>query len=164
MYLLRVREIGNTLYKAWSDATFDVIEAEAGQLGAPTVMTSFLAAAPPVPSTSDAGAFVDSLFAPAVSGVILCRADLGRCAAVNGLTVRMADRRHTLKLHLTENTAGVCTWLHNEITRQAENLRQLPNALASTRDHWLRRADASAAAVHEFQLRYSRAGQAVKLV
>src|SRR5688572_28284183 len=39
MYLLRIRELGSSLYQAWSDVLFDVIEAEAAQLAAPAVMT-----------------------------------------------------------------------------------------------------------------------------
>ena len=164
MYLLRIRELGSPLYQAWSDVLFDVIEAEAGQLEAPAVMTSFLAAAPAAPSINEAGAFVDSLFAPAVSGIIICRADLGRCAAAHRLTIRLADRRHTLKLMLMEKTGSVCAWLCGEFTRQADNLRRLPDVLSIVRDHWVRRAETSAAAIAEFEARYARPGHTVNLI
>jgi TorA maturation chaperone TorD len=164
MYLLRMRELGTTLYKAWSDVAFDVIEAEAAQLTAPAVTTSFLASAPMSPPVSEPAAFIDSLFAPAVSGLILCRVDLGRCAATNHLTLRMADRRHTLKMLLTEDTSAVCAWLHAEIMRQAENLRRLPDALAPVRAHWVQRAEASARGVAEFHAQYARAGRSISLV
>jgi hypothetical protein len=99
-----------------------------------------------------------------VSGVIMCRVDLGRCANANRLTVRMADRRHTLKLLLTENITGVCGWLHDEISRQADNLRRLPDALAPVRDHWAQRAEASARGVAEFHAYYARTGVPIKLL
>jgi hypothetical protein len=164
MYLLRMREIGTALYKAWSDVASDVVEAEAAQLGMPAVMSSFLAAAPATPPVTEPAAFIDSLFAPAASGVIISRADLGRCADTNRLTVRMADRRHTLKLMVTENITGVCGWLHHEISRQADNLRRLPDSLAPVRDHWVQRADASARGVAQLHAQYARAGALAKLL
>lgn len=164
MYLLRMRELGTALYKAWSDVAFDVVEAEAAQLPAPVVMSSFLAAAPATPPVTEPGAFIDSLFAPAASGIIICRADLGRCANANRLTVRMADRRHTLKLMLTENLTGVCGWLHDEISRQADNLRRLPDALAPVREYWVERAEASARGVAQLHAQYSRSGTLAKLI
>jgi TorA maturation chaperone TorD len=164
MYLLRMRELGTALYRTWSDVAFDMVEAEAAQLGAPVVMSSFLAAAPAAPQPTEPGAFIDSLFAPAVSGIILCRADLGRCAHTNRLTVRMADRRHTLKLMLTENLTGVCGWLHDEISRQADNLRRLPDALAPVRDYWVQRAEVSARGVAQLHAHYSRSGIPIKVL
>jgi TorA maturation chaperone TorD len=164
IYLLRARELASTLYRAWSDVAFDVVEAEAAQLGPPATLPVHLASAPMPPSISSPSAFVDALFAPVVSGVIICRADLARCAIANRLNLRMADRRHTLKLMLSENTTGVSSWLHDEIGRQAENLQRLPDALAPIREHWLQRALAFGSAFEEFRTRYATTGESVKLV
>lgn len=164
IYLLRARELASTLYRAWSDVAFDVVEAEAGQLGAPAALPFLLASAPMPPSISNPGAFIDALFAPVVSGVIICRVDLAQCAVANRLTLRMADRRHTLKLLLSENTPGVCSWLNDEIGRQAENLTRLPDALGIVREHWLQRALGFATAIQEFRSRYAVAGKSVKLI
>lgn len=164
VYLLRARELSSTLYKAWSDVTSDVIEAEAAQSGPPQVMPLHLASAPMPPALHAAAAFVDSLFIPAVSGVILCRADLGRCAAATKVSIRTADRRHTLKLMITENTRAVCGWLHKEAARQAEQIEALPPVFGAVREHWLTRAQASATAIEEFGVKYSRGGKSAELI
>lgn len=164
MYLLRVQEIGSELYRTWATVTSDVIEAEAAQHGAPEVLPVYLRNAPLPPSIDNPAEFVDALFAPVMSGVILTRSDLGRCAAANGLTVRMADRRHTLKLLISEKPRGVCPWLRGEIARQTEKIEQMANVLAPVRDHWSERARAFAALMHKFEERYSRPDQIGKLL
>ena len=163
MYLLRVREIGADVYKSWSSVVMDVIEAEAVQLSMPPVLPVYLRTAPIPPGINNPSEFIDALFAPVVSGVILCRYDLGRCATENRLTVRMADRRHTLKIMMSENTSGVCSWLEQEVQRQADNIAALPDMLAPVRDHWVSRARTVATRLQEFRIRYSRPGQAVEL-
>jgi hypothetical protein len=163
IYMLRARELGSLLYKAWADVALDVLEAEAVQIGQPVGIAAHFQTTPAMPSIQDAPAFVDALFVPVVSGLILCRADLGRCAQANGLTIRVADRRQTLKIFLAENTAGVCSWLHNETVRQAENVRALPAALAPTRDYWLGRLEATALSLLDFSARYTATSPAIKL-
>jgi TorA maturation chaperone TorD len=163
VYLLRARELGSLLYKSWAEVALDVLEAEAVQLGLPVGTPSHLQATPVLPPIQQAAAFVDALFVPVVSGLILCRADLGRCAQATGLTVRVADRRQTLKMFLTENTADVCTWLYNETVRQADNVRTLPNALGPTREYWLTRLESTACAVQDFAARYAATGHSAKL-
>ena len=164
MYLLRVQELGSELYRTWATVTSDVIEAEAAQHGEPQILPVYLRNAPLPPSIENPSQFIEALFAPVVSGVILTRSDLGRCATANGLTVRMADRRHTVKLLISEKPGGVCSWLRNEIVRQTERLAQLPNVLAPVRDHWTARGGAFAALMQNFEERYSRPDQIGKLL
>lgn len=164
MYLLRTRELGSPFYKAWSDVTFDVLEAEAAHSGPPEITPLHLATAPMPPALHAAAAFIDSLFIPCVSGVILSRADLGRCSTETRLGIRMADRRHTLKLMVSENTGAVCDWLHAEIARQAEKIEALPAAFSVVREHWLTRANASADGILAFKTNYAKGGKSVTLV
>ena len=164
LYLLRTRELSSAVYKTWSDVTADVIEAEAALLGPPEVLPLYLRSAPLPPSITRPTEFIDALFAPVVSGVILARADLGRCAVANNLPLRLADRRYTLKLLLTENTAGVCAWLYDEVQRQAENIAMLPDVLAPVRAHWHERAVAFATSIADFAARYAAAGKSTSLL
>lgn len=156
-YLLRARELGSPLYKAWAEVALDVLEAEAVQVGPPALLPHYLSAAPrsPAPRT-DASGFVDSLFVPVVSGLLLCRADLGRCAQANNLPIRVSDRRHTLKLFLAENVADVCSWLHDEALRQAGVLRGLSDVYGPVRDYWAERAESCAQSILEFRSLYTR--------
>jgi TorA maturation chaperone TorD len=163
IYLLRARELGSALYKAWAEVTLDVLEAEAVQIGLPMGVPSGLQTTAVLPSVDDPVAFVNNLFIPVASGLLLCRADLGRCAQAHGLAVRVADRRQTLKIFLTENTAGVCGWLHQEALRQADCARTLPDALAPTREYWVRRAETTAQAIIDFNTRYAVGGRSISL-
>jgi TorA maturation chaperone TorD len=163
IYLIRSRELGSQLYRAWSEVTLDVLEAEAVQVGMPTTVPAALLTAPPLPSVRDPAAFVESLFVPITSGLLLCRSDLGRCAAENRLVVRVADRRTNIKAFLTENTAGVCSWLYSEALRQADNIRMLPPAFGPMREFWIRRVEASANALIEFRSVYATGKRSVKL-
>lgn len=163
IYLLRSREIGSTLYRAWSEVTLDVLEAEAVGVGSMATAPSPLLTAPALPSVREPLAFVESLFVPAVSGLVLCRADLGRCAAEHRLVVRVADRRHNIKSFLAENANGTCSWLYAEALRQADNIRMLPGAFGPVREFWTRRAEATANAVLQFRSLYATGGKAAKL-
>ena len=156
VYLLRVRELGAPFYRAWAAVLLDALEAEATRNGPPALLPHYLAAAPPLPSIRDAAAFVNALFAPVVSGLILCRADLGRCAQEHGLAVRVADRRQTLKYFLADNCADVCTWLAAEAERQADTINALPEPFAPVRTVWAERAVQSARMIREFASLYAR--------
>ena len=160
LFLTRVGTLGSTFYRAWAVLTLDALEAEAAELGECAMLPLPLRNAPMPPSISNGAAYVDSLFAPAVSGLILSRADLGRCAQENNLTIRFADRRYTLKLMLAQRPAVVCGWLKAEAERQAEELACLPDAFAIVRDYWQARARATALAISEFGERYGAAGAA----
>ena len=162
-YLLRARELGSTLYRAWAEVTLDVLEAEAVQLGLPTTAPAPLLTAPGLPSVRSAAEFVDALFVPVTSGLMLCRYDLGRCAAENRLVVRVADRRQNVKMFLAENPAGVSAWLYSEALRQADNVRMLPPAFGPVREFWTRRAEATANALLEFRSVYASGSRSAKL-
>ena len=164
LFLTRVGMHGSPFYRAWSVLTLDALEAEAAEVGTCTMLPLHLRNAPMPPSISNSGAFVDALFAPAVSGLILSRSDLGRCAQENSLTIRFADRRYTLKLMLTQRTSAVCRWLQAEAERQAEELARLPDAFAIMRDYWTMRALATAQAIGEFGEQYAVTGNASQLV
>ena len=163
LYLLRVRELGSELYKTWSTVALDVIEAEASVLGAPEVMPIYMQAAPLMPSVSKPAEFIDALFAPVMSGVIITRYDLGRCAAIHALPLRMADRRHTLKLLMAEKPREICVWMRAEVVRQMENVEQLPDVLAPVRDYWLERARTTDKLLQDFADRYARPGQSIEI-
>jgi TorA maturation chaperone TorD len=164
IFLLRTRRHGSRFYNAWSDLTLDALEAEAAAMGSAPMTPLHLRNAPMPPSIAHAAAFVDGLFVPVVSGLILSRSDLGRCARDNELTIRFADRRYTIKLLLAEKTGPVCKWLQTEAQRQAEDVAQLPDIFTSVRTHWLHRLHGTSAGIREFAQRYSADGSSIELV
>lgn len=101
------------------------------------------------PRESGGEAFLASLFAPARSGMVLTRADLGRAAWTLELGFRLGERRYQLQALLGQNPAAVLQWLAGE-ARRWEALHAarsgLPEALI---DPWLDRARGSAELLDE---------------
>lgn len=143
-FTARVRELGSTAYRAWATLIIDALEAEAAQVGPPSVLPLHLRNAPPLPSTADLEQLVSIVFSPLASGLIIARADISRCARDLGLGTRVAERRYTLQTLLTQDRVRVGGWLAAEARRQAEHMRSAPEAFRAIASHWEGRALATA--------------------
>lgn len=139
-YVARVRELGSPAYRGWGALLLDAIEAEVTQAGQPAMLPLHLRSAPMLPAQCDVAGLVSILFSPVTSGMILTRADLGRCARDLGLTIRIADRRYTLGTMLAQDAARVGGWLASEARRQAEHMHHTAPAFQAIAEHWAQRA------------------------
>jgi hypothetical protein len=74
------------------------------------------------------------------SGLILTRADLGRCARDLGMPIRIADRRYTLGAMLATEPGRVGGWLTNEARRQADLMHVAAPSFRAIAEHWEQRA------------------------
>lgn len=143
-FTARVCELGSTAYRAWATLIVDAFEAEAAQVGPPSILPLHLRNAPPLPRTVDLDELVNIVFSPIRSGMIIARADISRCARDLGLGTRVAERRYTLHTLLTQDRARVGGWLAAEARRQADHMRAAPEAFRAIADHWEGRALATA--------------------
>ena len=143
-FAARVRELGSPAYRAWATLVVDALEAEAVQVGPPSLLPLHLRNAPPLPATASVDDLVNILFSPARSGVILTRADLTRCARDLALGTRIAERRYTLATLLTQNPQRVGAWLSAEARRQADQMQIAAKPFRTVAEHWERRALATA--------------------
>ncbi len=87
---------------------------------------------------------ISYLLAPIRSGLVLTRADLGRCAREQGLGIRLGERAFALRSLLDQDAAAVWAWLAREAERQAARLESSPFP-ESLRRVWASRARASVA-------------------
>jgi TorA maturation chaperone TorD len=139
-FVARVRELGSPAYRGWGSLVLDAIEAEVNHAGPPPMLPLHLRSAPPLPRQSDLASLTPLLFSPVTSGVILTRADLGRCARDLGMQIRIAERRYTLGTMLEQNAVRVGDWLANEARRQADLIGHTAPSFRAIADHWEQRA------------------------
>ncbi len=120
-FLDRVRELGGAFHGAWADLLTRVLREELARGGRLNRVPGALEAQPrlPDPRSNGAGPFLGALFAPAVSGMILTRADLARIAAELGLGLRAGERRYALEHLLGQEAASVLLAIAQEAERQA---------------------------------------------
>lgn len=120
-FLERVRDIGGRFHTAWAELLGRVLEAELEAGGpldrVPAVLEDFPSLADP--RSEGAGPFLGGLLAPAVSGLILTRADLARIASGRELGLRAGERRYALEHLLGQEASAVLLALANEADRQA---------------------------------------------
>ena len=119
-FLERVRELGGAFHAAWADLLIGILEDEVGLGGLldriPSVLTDV--ARLPDPRSEGAGPFLGGLLAPAVSGLIITRADLARIASERELGLRAGERRYALEHLLGQEASSVLTGLADEADRQ----------------------------------------------
>ena len=96
------------------------------------------------PRDSEAADFLAGLLAPARSGVIVTRADLGRMAKELDLGLRAGERRYALEYLLGVEPKLVLEWLATEVKRQADMHRAREPILGATADFLAGRASRTA--------------------
>jgi len=84
--------------------------------------------------------FLKALLAPARSGMILARADLGRAARELDLGFRLGERSYQLKALFGQDAGGVLEWLAVEARRWLERHRNRSVILAPVTGIWERNA------------------------
>jgi TorA maturation chaperone TorD len=140
----RVDELGAAPYRRWAHLLDQLLAAETETLGAPPTLPAHLREAPDLHGLADGGrdAFVDGLLAPARSGLVLARADLGRAARELDLGLRIGERAYALQAMLEQDAHATLDWLATEARRQAQTWR---GAHDPTGRFWSDRLTATAA-------------------
>lgn len=138
-FAVRARELGNPTYRAWAMMLLDGLEAEVGRVGSAERLPMALRNASGLDSLA-LDDVVAALFAPATSGIILTRSDLGRCARELNLMIRVADRRFTLRSMFEQDRSRVQAWLVHEAKRQADLFAGVPAVFAPIASHWEKRS------------------------
>lgn len=120
-YLDRVRELGGPHHRAWAEMLSEALLLEVAREGPMSRLSSHLEAAPELsdPRAEGAAPFLSGLIAPARTGVLLTRADLGRIASGLGLGLRAGERRYALEHLVAQDARGVLEALAVEAERQA---------------------------------------------
>jgi Nitrate reductase delta subunit len=146
-YLDKLAEVAPPFYRGWGEMLRAALTSEARAWGpAPEALPLHLRAAPgPMPTEAEgADEFLRALLAPARSGMILTRADLGRASRALGLGARAGGRAFTLKSLLGQDAAAVLGWLAEEAEAWAERHAARRELLGHAAAWWESRAKASA--------------------
>jgi TorA maturation chaperone TorD len=148
-YLARVREIAPAFYRAWAELFLEVMREAARAFGPPETTPLHLRAAGPLPDFTalELDGVVTALLAPASSGLILTRRDLGVAARELGLGLRVGERRFALRSLLYQAPEFVLAWLQREARRQASVHHAAPAELQLVCAWWAHRAEACACAL-----------------
>lgn len=120
-FLGRVEELGGAFHDAWARMLAEALGAEVDRYGpAPSLPAHLQAVAGlPDPRVDGAKAFLAALLAPARSGAILTRADLGRIAQELDLGLRAGERRYALEYLMGQDAPAVLAALARDVGRQA---------------------------------------------
>lgn len=144
-YLRRVAEIGGG-YRGWTELLEALLAAEAMRFTAPREAPRVLREVPPLadPRREGGERFVAGLLAPAVSGMVIARADLERLGREMGLGVRRGERAYALKALLSQDAPATLAWLAGEARRAGTGHRDGEPVWGSTAMAWAGRAEAAA--------------------
>ncbi len=151
VYLDHLDDLAPAYYRRWAAVLRDALRAEVESLGRQRRLSAHLRDVPPLadPRQDDAQALLDSLLAPATSGIILVRDDLVRAGRELGLGVRAGERAFVLKAMLSQDAAAALAWLARECRARAARHRQSAVLLGAAAEHWTSRAEASAMLLEE---------------
>ena len=148
-YLDKVAEVASPSYAAWSTLLRATLLDEAERVGRQVELPLGLRLARELPSAEASGdEWVAALLAPARSGVIVTRADLGKGSTLLGLGVRMGERSRMLRSMLEVDPGGTIAWLVDAADDAAGRHAALEPALGPVATHWRDRAAATSAALH----------------
>ena len=153
-YLDKLSEVAPHFYRGWAKLLLDALNEEATSAGAPAVLPLHLREAPEVtdPRSATADEFLQTLLAPARSGIILTRADIARGAHKLGAGLRAGERKYALKSLIGQDAAGALAWLSEESSVWAARHARRREALGEVADWWSRRAEATATLLLELSL------------
>ncbi len=120
IYLDRFSDVEPPLYQRWAELLARVLEDEAARFPWSGSVNPHLEVAPPLSDPREGGLdpFLDSLLAPARSGMILTRNDLVRAAVDLETGVRAGERRFVLKALLGADASALLEWLARFLVEQ----------------------------------------------
>lgn len=147
-YLDTVAAIAPARYRAWAELLSRTLVDEAERLGPQADLPLALRVAEALPAHADTAAdWVTAILAPVRSGMIVTRADLGRCARELDIGLRIGERAYVLRSLLEQDPAGTVAWLALEADHAAERHASFEARLGSVAAWWRARAEAAAVAL-----------------
>lgn len=147
-YLAALSRVAVPGLAAWAELTLHALHREANTPVASwtTALPAALRAAPPPIRSGDSrDQLLDSLVAPARSGILLTHEDLRGAAAAAGLGYRIGERRYTLAAMLDQDPIATLNWLRGHAkTWASTHASQPPVDGHDPRRWWASRAAATA--------------------
>jgi TorA maturation chaperone TorD len=153
-YLAKVDDIATPFYKRWSELLRAALFEEARAVGRQEKLSLHLRESFGVvdPRDEETGEFLQSLLAPARSGMILVRSDLSRAAHRLKLGLRMGERQFILKTLFSQDADGMLDWLVEEAEDWATRHGRAREILGETAAVWQNKAAATVALLSELKI------------
>lgn len=163
VYLDKLTAAAPDFYRRWGELLREALDAEAGALGAQGALPLHLREAPATadPRASSSEEFLQSLFAPARSGVIIVRDDLAHIARELAVGVRAGERLFALRSLMGQDAAGVLGRLADEAERWRGLHERRRGAHGRVAEWWAARAGSTARLLRELG---ADAGDALRTV
>jgi TorA maturation chaperone TorD len=116
VYLDKLEQFAPPFYRGWGRTLRAALDAEAAALGAQETLPLHLREAAGVadPRATSSDEFLQSLLAPARTGIILLRDDIARAARDLGMGVRAGERLFALRSLMGQDAAGALSHLAAE--------------------------------------------------
>ena len=147
-YLDKVIDIAPPAYAAWARLLRTTLLDEAEGVGSQAALPLGLRLAPELPPGDASGdEWITAILAPARSGLIVTRADIGQGSARLGLGPRMGERSRMLRSMLEVEPQATVAWLADAANDAAGRHATLLPALGQIAAHWRDRAAATSAAL-----------------
>ena len=146
VYLDKVERVGPRFYRSWAEMLRAALDAEAEELGPQAETPLHLREAPALadPREASSDEFLESLLAPARSGLLLVREDLSRAARELGAGLRAGERLFALRSLMGQDAAGTLNWLAREAEDWHTLHRQRLAAHGRVAEWWAGRAASTA--------------------
>jgi TorA maturation chaperone TorD len=159
VYLDKLEQVAPPFYRGWGETLRAALDAEAEALGQPDALPLHLReAAPPAdPRESSAEEFLQTLLAPARTGLILLRDDIARMARDLGTGVRAGERLYALRSLMGQDAAGALRCLSTEADAWAALHRRRAAAHGPVAGWWAERAASTAKLLRELEAEAVRA-------
>jgi TorA maturation chaperone TorD len=151
VYLAKTGELAPDPYRRWAELIEETLLVEAARLPSERLVPLHLRETGTVLDPREAGAeaFLETLLAPARSGVLLTRADVRNAARDLHLGLRAGERSFALRALLAQDAEATLRWLAAEAEQWAERHRRHGGALAPVDELWAQRAERTAALLEE---------------
>ena len=142
VYLSKLTEIAPPFYKKWSEILQDALFKEARIVGTQELVSLHLRESDGLvdPRSYEVDEFLQSLLAPARSGMILIRSDLTRAAKHLGLGIRIGERKFIIKSLFGQDAVGTLDWLAEEAAGWAPRHQKNIDTLGETARVWENKA------------------------
>ena len=151
VYLDKLRQVAPPFYRGWGETLGAALDAEAEALGRPDSLPLHLreAAALADPRESSADEFLQTLLAPARTGLILLRDDIARAARDLGTGVRAGERLYALRSLMGQDAAAALSRLAEEADAWVALHRRRVAAHGPVAEWWADRATSTARLLRE---------------
>lgn len=161
VYLDKLERVAPPFYRGWGRTLRAALDAEAKHLREPDALPLHLREAPGLadPRVSSAEEFLQTLLAPARTGVILLRDDIARAARDLGTGVRAGERLFALRSLMGQDAAGTLSRLASEADACVALHRRRRAAHGRIAEWWAARASATVALLRELAAEAGENGQ-----